>query len=201
MCDHIKTLQKGGQSKKSAKGRGRSKGLSPVAVVTYIHETAPLSFSFTGATVVDSPSTQCPMCKCTLNRPLELVCGVMVCAECCCNWINNSHSLTCPCCYNHMLNELTVKSPSSVVMDLLHSALHLKCNSCQKVISAKEYPQHSCHHTTASPSRFSAKDMLERPLTAPQNPLEKRVAEHLVRKLMVQSSSGGTLTVPTQGKV
>ena len=62
------------------------------------------------------------------------------------------------------------------------------------------YHQHSCFKNPLSPSRLSAKEILERPVHVPPNPLEIKMTEHLVRKLMVQGS-GNTLTIPRQGKV
>ena len=94
--------------------------------------------------------------------------------------------------------------PSPVVHSVLGN-LRLQCNKCRHVTTAQEYRQHKesrCegHQVPVSPSRISARDILQCPTTAPVLPVEKRVAEHLVRRMLTETE-GGILKIPTQGLV
>ena len=187
--------------KKETKGRGRPKlGQSPAAVIRHMQQTAPPSFTdkLTGATVVDSSATQCPICLSSVDRPLELACGSVVCMDCCCASVSIGDSLSCPCCYDHDLSEDTVNAPSSRMTDLFEAAMKVHCHTCQGVFFLSEHREHTCHLN--SPSRLSVQQILDRPVTAPPHPVESRVAEHLVRRLIVQGTTD-TITIPTQGKV
>ncbi len=114
----------------SRKNRGRPSGFSPAAAVAHIHQL-----------VVDRPSfveslqeveyigdhatvLACPLCLKVLDQPVELACDALVCASCCCKWIEMSGGVMCPCCYRHELDNLTVGLPSTVVRDLLGNLKH-----------------------------------------------------------------------------
>ena len=48
---------------------------------------------------------------------------------------------------------------------------------------------------------MTAEEILNRPVDAPSHPIEKRLTEHLVRRLMGESSKESTVSVPTKGMV
>ena len=73
----------------------------------------------------------CPICCDILNQPIELACGSLVCALCCCRWIELSSKTSCPGCYTHELDNLTISLPSAVVYELL-GALKLVCSTCNQ---------------------------------------------------------------------
>ena len=102
-----------------AKGRGRPCGLSPAAAVEYFKSLAPPSHHSPEVCLAeDSSAGECVLCRSFLREPVELACGVMVCCNCCCRWVEVSNALACPCCYDHSLDHDTVTAPS-IVMGLL----------------------------------------------------------------------------------
>ena len=153
----------------------------------------------------DSDQTKnllCPLCSGVLNQPVELACGNLVCANCCCRWIHLSGGLACPCCYQHQLDSLTVGLPSGVVYNLLGD-VKLVCKACKQTTTAAQYRLHKesqCKgHYEISPSRISAQEILSRPVTAPTQPVEN-VAENLVRRLMAENEEK-IVKIPTKGQV
>ena len=188
------------------KGRGCPGGFSPAAAIKYFKSLAPPSLHTPDdvCCLVDkSSASECVICSSFLRQPLELVCGVMVCCDCCCRWVEVSNTLACPCCYDHILDSETVKTPSAIVLELL-SSTRLRCLRCNKEMSAaamKTHVEHSCQYNPAIPSQFSASDILKRPLTATSYPFERQVMEHLVRRLLNQAPETGVVTVPTRGRV
>ena len=146
----------------------------------------------------------CPICCDVLNHPIELACGSLVCAHCCYRWIELSPKPSCPGCYTHDLDDVSISLPSAVVYELL-GALKLVCQTCQQKTTAAQFKQHKASHCKAhyevlSPSRISAHEILARPVTARTQPVERRLAEHLVRRLMTESEDK-IVRIPTRGKV
>lgn len=152
----------------------------------------------------------CPICMAILDRPVQLLCGAVVCFNCCSTWIQFCPTLCCPCCYSHSLSSLTVKQPSSLLTSLLQDLLVLCKGGCGKLVKLVQYKQHlkgkcKSHYDRSihSPSRMTIQDVLSRPTSSPATPAEVKVAEHLVRKLMDPSTSStqGVLKVKTSGQV
>ena len=112
--------------------------------------------------------------------------------------------MSCPCCYYHHLDNLTMSLPSTVVQDLL-GTLKLSCAKCHQTTTVAQYRLHKIsqcqgHYEVSSPSRVTAQHILQRPMTAPTLPVEKQVAEHLVRQLMTESKDT-VVRIPTRGQV
>ena len=156
------------------------------------------------ATYCSTPSgLLCPLCLDVLDQPAKLACGALVCASCLCKWVGASGGRSCPCCYQHDLDELSVTLPSPVVNDLLRD-LKMQCRECGHTTTAGQLSQHKASlcqdhfENTSSPSHLSVKDILDRPTTAPSLPVERQVAAHLVRRLL---SSERVVTIPTRGQV
>ena len=211
MCDHLEVLEKGGgQNKRARKSRGCPSGCSPKESLAHIHTLVHHQPSFDAEEVEYDPDRTinllCQLCSGVLNQPVELACGNLVCANCCCRWIHLSGGLACPCCYEHQLDSLTVGLPSGVVYNLLGD-IKLVCKACRQMTTAAQYGLHKesqCkgHYEISSPSRISAREILSRPVTAPTQPVEKKVAENLVRRLMAENEDMcGIVKIPTKGQV
>ena len=56
------------------------------------------------------------------------------------------------------------------------------------------------HYKFSSPSRIRARETLSRPVTASTQPVEKKVAENLVRRL-VAGNEDRIVKIPTKGQV
>ena len=151
-----------------------------------------------------STTLECPLCCCVLSQPVELDCRRLVCARCCCKWLELSGETARPCCHDHQLNEEGLRRPSTVVTDVL-AGLQLRCDICNHIIVARHYQAHrtsNCQrylHVT-SPLRVTARDILEKTTTTPTHPVERQVAENLVRCLMAESESS-VVRIPTRGQV
>ena len=94
VCIHASTTQKGGRPRKVKIGRPAL--VSPRTAIRYIQNSAPASFFPSPTThTYDASSTPvkladltCPICTEVLDRPIEMTtCGAMVCAGCCCRWL------------------------------------------------------------------------------------------------------------------
>ena len=115
VCLHFEKVSRGGgQNRKQTKNRGRQSGETPKAVIDHIKAIAPPSLL-----PKEDPHPQynemqfsqkltCPLCSRILNQPVE--CSI-VCSECCCKRIQNTYSLSCPSCSDHMINSSTVQPP------------------------------------------------------------------------------------------
>ncbi len=146
----------------------------------------------------------CHLCSEVVSQPVELECESLVCASCCCRWIQVSGGASCPCCYHHRLDDETITLPSAVVLDL-PGTLRLSCTKCSRTTTARQYRKHregDCqgHYEVTSPFLVTAENILQRPVTAPTQPVERRVAEHLVRRLMSESGDS-VIRIPTKGQV
>ena len=151
----------------------------------------------------------CPICMVLLDRPVELGCGSIICMGCCRRWIQHHQcsSLVCPCCYNNRFDSKHIRPPPVMVVSLLKEH-KLPCGrGCGKVIRLESYKMHiqnkclSHYEVTDSPSKVTMSDMLSRPTNLPATPAERKVAGHLVKKLLNQNCNEGVLKVPTSGQV
>lgn len=158
------------------------------------------------------PSTHtnisCSICMSMLDRPIELGCGNMVCLLCCTRWLSTEKQdcPCCPCCDSTLQDHAS--SPSRVTMSILGSQLVNCIRGCNRTIQAEQYIPHiqsQCQnffeHSTNSPSRVTIQDLLEKDKASPTTPTEKKVAEHLIKRLMAESEQGRILQVPTRGQV
>ena len=195
------------QNKKARRNRGRRSDQSPAAVMQHVHSLvlAIPSYSIPDASAVycSTPSSLlCPLCLPVLEQPVQLPCGALVCATCLCKWLGVSGGRSCPCCYQHDLDEHNITLPSPVVNDLLRDQ-RLRCQECGHTTTAGQFSEHRgslCqgHFERTSPSCLSVRDILDRPTTAPSLPVERQMAAHLVRRFL---SSERVVTIPTRGQV
>ena len=110
-------------------------------------------------------------------------------------------STGCPICYHHELTEEEFSIPPTLVLEVL-AELKVRCNICSKQTTAGRFNAHlssncSRYTTITSPS---LDDILSTPGTAPTLPVERRVAEKLVRRLLAESEDN-TITISTGGQV
>ncbi len=122
VCVRFEQVAKGGgQNKKDPKGRGRPSGETPRSVIGYIMsiDTTVMPSQDSNPTCFNPSShadtLTCCICLGLLNRPVQLSCDNLICANCCCESIPQSHSLDCPCCNTHTLSQSTISKPSAIV--------------------------------------------------------------------------------------
>ena len=72
------------------------------------------------------------------RSPVELLnCSTLVCAECCCQWIRVSESLSCPCCYcDHLCYHDSIRPAHQIALTVLES-LQATCKQCKQRVSLK----------------------------------------------------------------
>ena len=151
----------------------------------------------------------CSICCMVLNQPVELACGSIVCASCCRQWIKHTKPpcIPCPSCYDDQLSSSTIRPPPPLLITLL-SDLLIHCAKCGKLVKASEYIRHMDNNCELfsqpvmnSPSKVTLKDVLSKPVSTPATPMERRVTEHLVRRLLDESPEEKVIKVPTRGQV
>ncbi len=153
----------------------------------------------------------CPICLGLLNGPVLLSCDPAVCATCCCQAIQTSFSLKCPCCYSQLLSSATISRPPAFLVSCLND-LQVTCvRKCGKAVKIQLYQQHlagkcrSHYEDLNSPSKVTLRDVLNRPASSPATSAEMRATHHLVRRVLNQegssSSSSSIITIPTSGQV
>ena len=210
VCNNFDRLAKGGGQNRKDKGGGRYPGETARLVKQHILSVAPQLFlpvedcepRYQSMPLISQLS--CSICSLVLNQPVELACGSTVCAGCCLQWIKSTKlpGIPCPCCCDDELNSSTVKPPAPLLISLL-SDLLLTCYKCGKPVKAGKYTKHTeskcelfSEPTVNSPSRVTLKDVLTKPLSTPATPMERRVTEHLVRRLLDESPEERVIRVP-----
>jgi len=147
-------------------------------------------------------SLLCHLCSEVVSQPVE--CESLVCASCCCRWIQVSRSVECPCCYRHQLDDTTINLPSVVVLDLL-GTLRLSCNRCSRTTIARQYHKHkesNCqgHYELVSPFQVTVENISPKASHSTYSASGKAGGKHLVRRLMSESEDS-VLRIPTRGQV
>lgn len=158
--------------------------------------------------ILHTLNIECAICTQVPERPLELACGSIVCAACCCKWVQISCDLTCPCCHTSMPVDKHLQRPSEVTMSVLGS-LVVDCNKgCNRSVRASDYRQHleaQCKQyfvqSTVSPSRVTIGEILSKTTETPITPVEKRVAATVIRWIMSENPDNSVIKIPTQGQV
>ncbi len=154
-----------------------------------------------------SPSdVQCPICLLVLDKPVELHCGALVCAECCSRWVRYfEQKVPCPCCHVDTLDTSSIRTPPSVVITLLQG-LFVSCSDCKGITRAENYDSHTqsgCLENTLPP----VVSMQEVVSGSPHSPIVQlqsvqEAAGSIVKQLLATSPESNIVTVPTgQGKV
>ena len=128
-----------------------------------------------------------------LQQPVQLGNDNLVCAPCCCGWLEDSSQEDRIAC--------SLQAAPRVVIKVLAS-LKVVCNSCKKQTTAEQFDLHknskcTAHYLVTSPT---VDDILFKPSTAPTDPVERRIAGNVVRRLLAESDSN-TIQIPTHGPV
>lgn len=193
---------------------GRPSGEIPRTVLSHVNKIAPEPFlppDDPEPSLYQCTTTEplCPICTQLLDRPIQLGCGTIICLRCCRSWIQfHSPPLSCPCCYEIRLDTTHIRPPPPLVVSLVEGLLVHCVRGCGKIVRVGQYQQHlkgACkshyHQLVDSPSKMTITEVLSRPATSPATPAEVKVAEHLVRKIMDQSSSSESEEIPRRGQV
>ena len=132
VCQHYKSIQVGGRSKKVKHTAGRPPSVSPRYCINHVHDVAPPTETINIRKQHQRPlfsELTCPICNEILRCPIELVtCNSVVCAECMCGWLQHQQKLVCPCCYSDHLREYEFTTgirEATLFQRLLGSLCHL----------------------------------------------------------------------------
>lgn len=191
---------------KPSRNKGRAAGETPTVVIRTILDIAPASFFPTLSScrymcehTVDDIAL-CPMCSSILERPVELQCCKLVCAECLVKNIQQSGELSCPCCSDHPLTSGYIRAPSGFIMKVL-GTLMVSCGTCARMVKACNFTTHLESKCTAlcelpdSPSKTAISQILSKFSDSTPSPSECRVAGSVIKRMI--SSSDGIVLVPT----
>ena len=188
-----------------SKNRGRPNESSATALFQQIKTLAPSEVIHSPRSCYDYCDNQlnhltCPICYSVVSQPVELGCDRLVCASCCLEWLEVSEDTSCPVCHQHELDKATIRVPHAAVLEVL-SSLIVCCKSCKRQAKADHYDAHESsrctkHYITTT----SVNDILSQSSKSPTLPVEKKVAENLVRRLLAESSDN-IVRIPTKGQV
>ena len=106
-------------------------------------------------------------------------------------WIGSNNMTDCPCCYTHQLNDDHVCTPSQTVVQLLN---HLMKSGPLDAAATLSPP------ATPSPSNTTIKEILSKSTSSPTTPMERKLTEKLVRRMMAEGESS-IIKLPTRGQV
>ena len=195
LCEHIQSISQsrgGGWNKKATKNRGRPQDQTSIpAIIRHLRAIAPPPISPSKGECTYAQSLTCPLCLELLHQPIEMSCGSLVCLSCCCRWLQVSGKMDCPCCHHHQMNREEVKCPSQFIINLLSE---MKENAATNHEIHGDCSWESCYH------HVTVKDILNTPTNTPTDPVEREVAQHLVRRIMVESEDK-VIRLPTKGTV
>lgn len=142
----------------------------------------------------------CPLCNKVLERPLELDCTKLVCADCLVSHIQQSGQLTCPCCSSHPLITGFFRSPNTITMGIV-GQLGMKCGFYETQVQACNLISHvdsRCNlHSVPlnSPTIITVGEILEKPVESAPTPTERRVVGRVIKRLLATGS--GVVQVPS----
>ena len=161
------------------------------------------------STTSETHHIKCSICKGVPERPLELLCGNIACLQCCCNSVQSSGTLTCPCCKSTTLCDVSSSNhfqcPSKVTMSVLGNMV-VDCNrGCNRSVEYEHHLETDCQqhfeYSTLSPSHVTARDILSKSAETSTTPVERRIAATVIRKLMTEHADRTIIKIPTQGRV
>ena len=133
----------------------------------------------------------CNRCRKLLRQPVELPCYHCACMSCVKSIITESGALTCPqCSVQHAIKLSSVRPPSQLLVQLF-GRINVRCSLCQCQILAKNAERHiqsGCEKYTLT----TLESIMERPTNVPLTAAEKKVGDHIVRRMV------GNTTQPVQ---
>ena len=94
---------------------------------------------------------------------------------------------------------------SSHCFQVSYSTAEENVKSWYRQVCIKKHLESNCENfyqpVMNSPSKITLRDVLSKPVTIPATPTERRVTEHLVRRLLDESPEEQTIKVSTHGQV
>ena len=219
VCDHFTAVTKGGQQKaakaaaKSLRGRPSwPRGVNPSEAVEKIDMVTPPSWVTSGekltyclSSTIARSAVACPLCSEILDCPVQLSCGKLVCAGCLSRHVHTARSCACPCCVGdaHFLTAAAIQEPPELVLNVLGS-LFVHCpEKCSKIGPCTKLQQHiqsGCTKFFSEQPQHIA-DVLSEPVSVPPTAAQRKVATHLVRRLLTETSTGRVVELLTGGWV
>ena len=218
VCELFQSQSAGGRPKKERKNRGRPKTNTLSKAIQNIAEQArfswgsskPLELSrfLPPAADLALDDFACQLCKCILDRPVQMRCGKLVCLACLDQFWQKSgmeaaETYPCPSC-DAGYHDLVPTAAADVISKVIGSLL-LHCYICREVVRLEHLSTHlqsNCteRSTAPSPSRLTVGQILCRPANAPPTTAEKRVATSVVKRLL-HTSASEVVSLPTAGQV
>ena len=201
ICAPENLSKKIGRPKKAAKG-GRPPKTSPKSAAGYIKSIAPTASTHLDEVTTPEllPALECPLCLGPLNQPIELSeCKNYVCAECLCEWLRQSESLACPCCYSdHLESYETLRPAPDIVLSVLADQ-KVTCRRCNQTGPLKHLDAHIDSKCVSyfTPSQ-AINEILTRAQDSPLTGVELKLQSSLVRRSI---STSPVLQVKTRGQV
>ena len=192
--------------KKCRNKPGRPPLVSPLSIIRHIKSIAPPSFTIRDNVLTTDTDfltgLTCPLCFVLVERPVELTeCGTLLCAECCCQRLRVSGSLSCPCCYSeHLADYDTIRPASHLTLRVLGS-MEVTCTSCSSTVQLKDHKDHAdCGCKVHCKKTVSVREVLDKPRDTPLSALEQKLQSSLVKRSLATNTSP-TLQVKTRGQV
>ena len=215
VCQHFDTIRKGGRPWKGQRTPGRPSNNSPRYCAENVRAIAPPSFVLEHHItpriceehqVVDLKELHCPICCDILQSPVELVdCRAVVCAECCCSWLQYCEETTCPCCYGNYLQDFSTVRPAAQLVLSLLGGLCVMCDKCGGHMRLESYSQHvdsGCRVHCNSPSQDTTIDnILRQPITTPLTSVELTLQSKLAKRSSATTPEENVLRIKTGGQV
>ena len=204
--------------RKTRKGQhtpGRPPSKSPRYCIQQILKIAPSTFVLEHHTtpricdvqqVVELEELQCPICCDILRSPVELTdCRSVVCAECCCSWIDYCEDTSCPCCYSDHLKDFNTVRPASQLLLTLLGGLCVICSVCERHVRLELYNQHihnGCQiYHNSPPQDTTIDEILSRPITIPLTSVEQKLHIKLAKRALASSPEENVLKIKNGGQV
>lgn len=180
------------------------KAILEIAPSYFFSCTSSLTYTHSSTCTLDV--VHCPVCSSVLERPVELDCGKLVCAECLVRKIQETGELICQWCHLPLLSS-HFHAPSSVTMGVLGSLL-VKCTACVMLVKACNFMAHIESKCTAhrevsglhSPTKTTLHDVLSKSPDVTLSPSELRVAGNVIKR-MTQAEEFIKIPTGTRGQV
>ena len=205
VCAPTNLSGKVGRPKKVAKG-GRPPKMSYKSAIGHIRSVAPTGSCRTHLDDMKIPdllpALECPLCMGLLNEPIELSdCKNYVCAECMCEWLRQSQSLACPCCFlDHLQSYESIGPAPEIVVSILadQKVVCRRCNKTGQVRHVDAHVKSQCASSFTTSNSQAINDILSQSRDSPLTDTEQKLQSSLVRRSILTSP---IVQVKTGGQV
>ena len=149
-----------------------------------------------------SPALECPLCMGLLNEPIDLSdCKNCVCAECMCEWLQQSQFLACPCCFfDHLQSYDSIGPAPEIVLSILadQKVVCGRCNKTGRVRHVDAHVESQCMSFFTTSNSPAIDDILSQSRDLPLTDIKQKLQSSLVCRSM---STSPILQVKTGGQV